>query len=103
MTHFRPISYCNVAYKIISKVLANRLKVVLPVIISQNQSTFILERLITDNILAAYEMLHTMNSRMRGKEGYVAIKLDMSMTYDRVEWGFLEEVIKRLEFAHQWI
>jgi hypothetical protein len=66
-------------------VLANSLKEVLLDIISPYQSAFILGHLIMDNILAAYEILHIMHSRMYGKSGFTVIKLDMSKTYNRIE------------------
>jgi hypothetical protein len=100
---FRPISLCNVVYKIISKMLANRLKHVLPHIISPEQSAFISGRLITDNILVAFETLHTMDTRLKGKEGFMAMKLDMSKAYDRIEWDFVEGVLNKMGFANRWI
>lgn len=85
VSDFRLISLCNLLYKIIDKVLSNRLKHVLSSIISQHQSAFVPGRLITDNILVAYEALHTMSTRMKGRKGFMTIKLDMSKANDRVE------------------
>jgi len=71
-----------VIYKIISKVLANRLKQVLPYIISLTQSAFVPGRLITNNVLVAYETINTMHLRKKGKKGTMALKLDISKAYD---------------------
>ena len=103
MFDFRQISLCNVIYKIISKVLANRLKSVLPRIISPTQSAFVLGRLITNNVLVAYEMLHTMHARKKGKKGSMALKLDISKAYDLVKWQFLQGIMEKMGFPTQWI
>ncbi|CAM8958980.1 unnamed protein product [Rhodiola kirilowii] len=100
---FRPISLCNVVMKIVTKVLANRLKLVLPEIISQNQSAFIGGRLITDNILIAHEISHCMKAKTRQKTGFMSLKLDMSKAYDRIEWKFLEKMMLQLGFAECWV
>ncbi|KAL9664105.1 hypothetical protein QQ045_019502 [Rhodiola kirilowii] len=99
----RPISLCNVVMKIITKAFTNRLKVVLPTIISQNQSAFIGGRLITDNILIAHEVSHFIRGINKHKKGYISMKLDMSKAYDRVEWVFLERMMDAMGFAHEWI
>ena len=103
MKDFRPICLSNVAYKLISKVLANRLKTVLPQIISENQNAFLPERLITDNVLITFELMHYLDHKKSGKDSYMAVKLDMSKAYDRVEWNFIEGVMRRLGFHEKWI
>ena len=75
-TQFRPIN--------------NRLKPCMSSLIAESQSAFVPDRIITANVLVAYEINHFIKkSNNKGKK-YLSLKLDMSKTYDRVEWCFLE-------------
>lgn len=102
MSEFRPISLCNVIYKIIAKSIANRFRVVLDGVVSESQSAFILGRIISDNILIGFECMHRIKRRKR-KYGSMAVKLDMSKAYDREEWSFVEQMMQRLGFSGKWI
>lgn len=86
-------------YKIISKVLCQRLKGLLPNLISETQSAFVSGRLISDNMLIAQEMFHGLRTNNSCKEKFSAKKTDMSKTYDRVEWAFLQRLLLKMGFS----
>lgn len=86
-----------------TKMLANRLKLVLNYIILDLQSAFIPGRLIPNNVMIAFETGHYIRRNTKGKEGVVSLKMDMSKAYDIVEWGFLKSMIAKLGFCDKWI
>lgn len=102
VVNFWPISLCNVLYNLMTKVITNRLKHVLPSIISKNQSAFTPGYFITDNILVAFEIFHSMNGHV-GENGFMTLKLDMSKVYDKVEWIFLRNMMLQLGFRPCWV
>nr|KYP46237.1 Transposon TX1 uncharacterized [Cajanus cajan] len=85
MKDLRPISLCNVIYKILFKVLANRMKPLLNQCISPEQSAFVENRSILDNVLVAIELIHHMKCKKNGRTGEVALKIDINKAFDRVD------------------
>ncbi|KAL9686745.1 hypothetical protein QQ045_031138 [Rhodiola kirilowii] len=100
---FRPISLVNVAMKVITKAMANRLKGSLAHLIYVSQSAFVPGRLISDNILLARELMHYIKTRNPREAEYCSIKIDMRKAYDMVDWRYLEEIRLRLGFPAAWV
>ncbi|RVW31876.1 Transposon TX1 uncharacterized 149 kDa protein [Vitis vinifera] len=103
MRDLRPIALCNVLYKIIAKVLANRLKVFFPVLIDESQSAFVPGRAITNNVVVAFELIHYMKRKTHGKVRDVALKIDINKAYDRIRWDYLKASMLRMSFDFKWV
>jgi hypothetical protein len=93
LTQFRPIALCDVIYKICSKTMTNRLRLVLDDIVSSEQSAFVPNRLITDYVLVTYECIHYLHNK-KGKTG--------ACTYDHVEWRYQNDIMLALGFQEVW-
>jgi exonuclease III len=100
---FRPIALCNVMLKIITKTIANRIKGILPEIISPQQSVFLPGRLISDNTIIAFETFHHLKHNNNKKKGYVGVKLDMAKAYDRLEWTFIDSTLTTMGFPRNLV
>ncbi|PNX74427.1 ribonuclease H, partial [Trifolium pratense] len=88
---------------VLAKVLANRLKGILPNCVSVNQSAFVEGRSILDNALVAFEVIHCMKSKTKGKHGDVALKIDFSKAYDIMDGGYIRGLMHSMGFDEKWI
>ncbi|XP_035839381.1 uncharacterized protein LOC118486758 [Helianthus annuus] len=96
VTDFRPIACCNVLYKCISKIIADRIKGGLNEIVSINQSAFVPGRKISDNILLTQELMHNYHRNVGPPR--CAFKVDIQKAYDTVDWRFLKSVLRGFGF-----
>lgn len=96
---YRPISLIGSLYKILAKVLTNRLAKLLHMVISNNQSTFISGHQILDSVLIAYECVESQN---RYKIPGVICKLDFEKACDMVDWSFLMCMLEHMGFGRKW-
>ncbi|KAJ0250309.1 Reverse transcriptase domain-containing protein [Hirschfeldia incana] len=102
ITQFRPISLCNVLFKIITKAMVGRLKGVMNKLIGPAQSSFIPGRLSADNIVVVQEAVHSMRKK-KGKKGWMLLKLDLEKAYDRLRWDFLEDTLRAAGLSEGWV
>ncbi|KAL8158478.1 hypothetical protein V2J09_000015 [Rumex salicifolius] len=101
LTNFRPISLCNVIYKVVTKVLTIRLKTVMSELMGPFQGSFLPGRLITDNIIAQ-EVVHTLN-RKTGRRGAMILKLDLEKAYEKLNWNFVEASMRAVGLPANWV
>lgn len=87
-------------YKIISKILANRLKPLVPSLISGEQSGYVEGRQILNNIIQAHEVVHSLTSKRQGR---MIMQLDIAKAYDKVNWMYIKKVLIAFGFDHIWV
>ncbi|PKA62100.1 integrator complex subunit 11 [Apostasia shenzhenica] len=100
--HFRPISLCTTAYKIVAKILVNRMKEILGPLIAKEQAAFVPDRNIADNCILAQEVMHRFRTSA-STSGLMALKIDMEQAYDRMRWDFLVSMLQHFNFPTAWI
>ena len=99
---YRPISLCNSVYKVVTKIVVGRIRPLLNKLVSPVQTAFVLSRRGLDNIIIAQKLIHSIDNK-RGKEGYMAIKVDLEKAYDRLEWNFIHKVLQAYHFPSKLI
>jgi len=97
LDRFKPIELCNVVYKIISKIIANRLKPLLPTLVSEEQTGYVEGRQILNNIIQAHEVVHSIISN---RQAGMIMQLDLEKAYDKLNWAYIRKVLIAYGFDH---
>lgn len=98
---YRPISLCNLLYKFITKIIANRLKKVVSSLVRFNQTAFIQGRSIVENILMCHEVVR--GFEMKNNPKAAILKIDIRKAYDSVSWKFINEVLVKMNFSPNFV
>ncbi|KHN41454.1 LINE-1 reverse transcriptase like, partial [Glycine soja] len=96
---YRPISLIGCMYKVIAKLLANRLRNVISDLIDERQTAFIKDRHILHGIVILNEVIE---EACRSKKPTMIFKVDFEKAYDSVSWGFLDYMLQRMGFCPKW-
>ena len=93
LKNYRPISLCNMVYKVVTKIIVGRIRPFLSKLISPYQFAFVPGRKGLDNAIIVQEIIHSMANK-KGRGGLMAIKLDLEKAYDRLGWSFIKDILK---------
>ena len=102
LNNYRPISLCNSIYKVVSKIIVNRIRPLIGKLVAHVQTAFVPGRKGIDNELLAQELFYALD-RKKGKEWYMALEVDLEKTYDKLEWSFVYKVLQAFHFPSNLI
>eukprot|EP00253_Pinus_taeda_P024975 PITA_24975 len=100
LDRYRPIASCNVVYKITSKIIENKLKPLIPTLVSQEKTGYVDGRKIINNTIQAHEVVHSLKSN---KQVGMIMQLDLDKSYDKLSWAYIKEVLIAYGFDDNWI
>lgn len=101
VSDFRPISCLNTLYKVISRVLASRLKSLLPYVISHHQSAFLACRQLSENVLLASEIVQGYSRK--NIQPSEMLKVDLRKAFDSVRWDFVLSTLTAIGIPEKFI